>query len=444
VKWPPRRLPTIPVRFSERFRTLFRGGSEIGRQLDDAFDNVIAASQSVPSGFQNITPPTIQAGIAGTSGLEADGWMSASARPAVSTGPPIWPTQKGAAEGTGAALMRADAKIAQGIVQAKGDLLGHDGATAERVPVGTDEEILIADSTETTGVRWGSISESENLLIGVSALQPHRERIPKVQAGTNVTIVENALGPVISASGGGGGGTLTTHGDLLTHDGLAEARLPLGTNGDVLTADNTVTLGVKWAAGGAGGGTAVDDGSMVGSMQAYLPHPQRIPTTQAGTGITVTESALGPVISATATAPDPATLVEGISPFVRHPPRVPAIQAGTNVTIVENALGPVISAAGGSVSFATPSNPTGKTATAGVATTAVRSDAVIAQGVVTTKGDLLTRDASTAERLAVGTDGHVLTADSTQATGIKWAAAPGGATAVDGDQNILATQIFGG
>jgi hypothetical protein len=42
---------------------------------------------------------------------------------------------------------------------------------------------------------------------------------------------------------------------------------------------------------------------------------------------------------------------------------------------------------------------------------------------LTTKGDLYTYSTTDA-RLAVGTDGHVLTADSTASTGIKWAAAP--------------------
>ena len=45
------------------------------------------------------------------------------------------------------------------------------------------------------------------------------------------------------------------------------------------------------------------------------------------------------------------------------------------------------------------------------------------KSLLTTKGDLFVRDASTVNRLSVGTDGHILTADSAQALGVKWAAA---------------------
>ncbi len=61
----------------------------------------------------------------------------------------------------------------------------------------------------------------------------------------------------------------------------------------------------------------------------------------------------------------------------------------------------------------------------GVATTPARSDHVHALGIGTTKGDLIARNTTAWQRRAVGTDGQVLTADSGEVDGIKWAAAAG-------------------
>jgi hypothetical protein len=73
------------------------------------------------------------------------------------------------------------------------------------------------------------------------------------------------------------------------------------------------------------------------------------------------------------------------------------------------------------------------------------------KATLTTKGDIYAATAaSTPDRLGVGTNGHVLTADSTEATGLKWAASSGmsnwtllntGGTALTGATTITVSTL---
>lgn len=79
----------------------------------------------------------------------------------------------------------------------------------------------------------------------------------------------------IGATGPVGEVPLTTKGDIMTYD-TGDNRLPVGTNDQVLTADSTQSLGVKWAdAAGGGGVTSLVDvnwvNAVVGADEIWLP-----------------------------------------------------------------------------------------------------------------------------------------------------------------------------
>jgi len=75
-------------------------------------------------------------------------------------------------------------------------------------------------------------------------------RFSKIKWGTGLAVTDEGSG-VIRVDGGGGGtglsSPLTTKGDIWGRS-TTDARVPVGTDGQILTADSTQTLGIKWAA----------------------------------------------------------------------------------------------------------------------------------------------------------------------------------------------------
>ncbi len=123
----------------------------------------------------------------------------------------------------------------------KGDLLGYSSAVT-RVAVGTDGQVLIADSTQAAGVKWGA---SVTTLTTKGDLLGYASGLVRVAVGTNGQVLTadstQAAGVKWAASH-----PLTTKGDVFVYSTQA-ARLAVGTDGQVLTADSTQAAGVKWA-----------------------------------------------------------------------------------------------------------------------------------------------------------------------------------------------------
>lgn len=159
----------------------------------------------------------------------------------------------------------------------KGDLLVDNGSNVIRVGVGSNGQLLTADSAQASGVAWETPSFSltsevtgtlpianggtgqTSQTAAFDALAPTTTKGDViVHNGTdNVRLSIGTNGQVLKANSlvaeGVEWGTnttvspLTTKGDVLTYD-TADARLPVGTNGQILTADSAETLGIKWAA----------------------------------------------------------------------------------------------------------------------------------------------------------------------------------------------------
>jgi hypothetical protein len=108
----------------------------------------------------------------------------------------------------------------------------------------------------------------------------------------------------------------------------------------------------------------------------------------------------------------------------------PLTGGGTSGTVTVGILSGTTSNLGAvQLSDSTSSTSTTLAATANaVKTTYDLANGAVAKSIVDAKGDLIAATAAdTVSRLAVGTNGQVLTADSAEATGLKWATAGGGA-----------------
>lgn len=188
-------------------------------------------------------------------------------------------------------------------------------------------------------------------------------------------------GTVLSASGTFTS-PLTTKGDIHCYS-TTDTRLPVGTDGYVLSADSTAATGLKWVANT----TFSSPLTTKGDLLCYSTTNTRLPT-----------AADGSVLSTDSTT---TTGLKWVAPS-------PLTTTGDLYCFGTSAVARL------------PVGSTGQVLTADTGIPGYLKWAL--PHPMTTKGDLSVFDGVSPLRLAVGTDGYVLTADSAQAKGIKWAA----------------------
>jgi hypothetical protein len=203
---------------------------------------------------------------------------------------------------------------------------------------------------------------------------------------------------------------MTTKGDLPARGDSGSSRLPVGADGSVLTADSTQALGLRWAAasgvssvfGRVGAVVAAAGDYTVAQVTGAVPNTRRILT-----GLGLSGGGDLTLDRTIAIVPDTVNqqvqvLASGTTVGTRHALNFIS-GANVSVSVTDNAgsnrIDVTISSTGGSGGMVDPT---------------------------TLLGDLIVRGSTTVQRLPVGSDGQVLTADSTQPLGIKWANPTGG------------------
>lgn len=174
---------------------------------------------------------------------------------------------------------------AEELVTAKGDTLVAAGSKSlERLAVGADDEVLTADSAQSGGVKWAAAAgggggpTDADYLVGTANGGLSAEIVVGTSPGGELG--GSWASPTVDGTHSGSAhhaeshahsshtGTdvvedkVTTKGDILAATAADTlARLGVGANDQVLTADSAQSTGMKWAAAGGGGALTREGGN---------------------------------------------------------------------------------------------------------------------------------------------------------------------------------------
>lgn len=381
--------------------------------------------------------------------------------------------------------------ITGGLVPRGAYAAGTDYAVGDSVDYGGSSYVMFSDAVAgtlpTNTTYWQVLANKGTTgATGSTGATGASGVVQSVVAGTNVTVNStDPANPIVSATGGGGGGTpggsdtQVQYNNAGSFGGITGAT----TNGTALTlvapvlgtpASGTLTNATGLPVAGITSSTSTALG--VGSLE--LGHATDTTLSRSSAGVLAVEGVVVPTISSTntltnktlsgntatnlisgsgtltlnttgtATVPNATdTLVGKATTDTLTNKTIDADGTGNSITNIENAdikaaaaialnklaattvSRALVSDASGFVSAATTTST--EIGYVNGVTSAVQTqlDAKTAKATLTTKGDTyVATAASTVVRQAVGSDGQVLTADSSVTNGLKWSAVSGGTT----------------
>lgn len=296
----------------------------------------------------------------------------------------------------------------------KGDLIANDGTSNIRLPVGTDGYVLTADSTFDAGIKWAASGGfTSPVLIDVNSASTALE-IRQTGSG-NALLVEDDSNPDATPT------VIDQYGNLILGKSTRQSSID---NKIEVHSQSDEFYGIYPSAGFYNWATD----STFQSSFSFFHFPSGVVGTLAGnsSGDSIgrinwwTRTSLGDFYSANITGNTASTLNAVDLTYTANSHSFSgAITSGTwNGSAIDVAYG-----------------GTGQT---------TKTAAFDALSPATTKGDLIVDNGTNNVRLPVGTNGYVLTADSTATEGLKWAAAGGGGGGSSAGSNIFLANNFGG